>query len=111
MSSLANARPAHHTSPPMLPANGQPLTLAEQVDHEARAYRERGDSIGLFIAGHLDRLAQLILWTAASAPEEHESRMEVWDDEIRARCYDRGYEDGLEAARREYGLWHGFPLD
>jgi len=111
MSSLANARASHHSSPAMLPANGQPLTLAEQVDHESLAFRMRGDSIGQFIADHLDRLAQLVRWTDASTPEDHDSRMEVWDGEISARTYDRGYEDGISAARREYGLRHGFPLD
>ena len=111
MSSLANARASHHSSPAMLPANGQPVTLAEQIDHEALAYRSRGDSIAQFIADHLDRLAQLVRWTGANTPEDHDSRMEVWDGEIRAKQYDRGYEDGLDAARREYGLRHGFPLD
>jgi hypothetical protein len=95
----------------MLPANGQPLTLAEQIDHEALAFRARGDQIGRFLADQLDRLAQLVRWTEASTPEDYESRMEVYEQELRSRTYDRGYEDGLEAARSEYGLRHGFPLD
>jgi hypothetical protein len=103
MSSLANDRAAHH-SPLALPSNGQPLTLAEMIDDEARAYRDRGDSIGRFIADHLDRLAQLVRWTDATTPDQHEERMEIYDDELRAKHYDRGYEDGLEAARDEYGL-------
>jgi len=96
MSTLANTPSAHHSSPAMLPANGQPVTLAEQVDHEALAFRSRGDSIGQFIADHLDRLAQLVRWTGAETPDQHEERMEVWEDEIRAKWYDRGYEAGLE---------------
>src|SRR5262249_24526330 len=62
-------------------SNGQPLTLAEVVDHEAMAYRAWGTSAGEFLARQMERLAQLIHWTGASTPEEHEARMEVWDDE------------------------------
>jgi hypothetical protein len=85
--------------------------MAEHVDCEARAYRDRGNAIGRFIADYLDRLSQLLLWTGAATPEEHVERMEVWDAEIAARHYDRGYEDGIAAARREYALRHGFPID
>ena len=27
--------------------------------------------------------------------------MEVWDDEVRDQWFDRGYQEGLEAGRRE----------
>jgi hypothetical protein len=74
------------------------------IDDEARAYRDRGDVLGRFLADHLDRLAQLVRWTGALTPEQHEDRMEIWDDEIRAKWFDRGYEAGIEAARKEYGL-------
>src|SRR5262245_46261989 len=109
MSTVSRPSPNGQRSlPALVPVNGQPLTLAEQIDHEALSYKARGDSIGQFIADYLDRLAQLLRWTRANTPEEHDSRMEVWDDEIRAKFYDRGYEDGLESARREYGLRHSF---
>jgi hypothetical protein len=85
--------------------------LAEQIDHEALSYKARGDSFSQFIASHLARLGQLARWTGASSPEEHESRMEVWDFEIAARHYDHGHQDGLDAARREYGICYGVPLD
>jgi hypothetical protein len=75
------------------------------------SYLAWNDEFGAFIAEHLERLAQLVRWTGATTPADHNDRMEVWDDEISTRHYDRGYEDGLEAARREYGLRHGFPLD
>src|SRR3954454_18522264 len=104
MSSLLESRAAHHVPPALLPANGQPLSLAEQVDHEALASRARGDSFGLFLADQLDRLAQLVRWTESSTPEDYESRMEVYEQELRCRTYDRGFEDGLDAARSEYGL-------
>jgi hypothetical protein len=101
-----------HSAPiATVPVNGQPVTLVEQIDHEALAYRELGDSFSQFIASHLERLAQLVLWTDAKTPEEHEGRMEVWDDEIRDKFYDRGFEDGLQTARNEYGLLHNFPID
>jgi hypothetical protein len=82
----------------MVPANGAPLTLAERVDHEALSYRERGDSFSQWIATHLENLAALVRWTHAETPEEHDARKEWWDDEARAKVYDRGYEAGLEAA-------------
>jgi hypothetical protein len=49
----------------------------------------------------MERLAQLIRWTGATTPDEHEARMEVWDHDVRARWFDRGFEQGVEAARRE----------
>ena len=83
------------------PSNGQPSTLAEVVDHEAMAYRAWGTPAGEFLARHMERLAQLVRWSGAITPEEHEARMEVWDDEVREQWYDRGYHEGLEAGRRE----------
>jgi hypothetical protein len=88
-------------APPYIPSNGQPLTLAEVVDHEAMAYRAWGTPAGEFLARHMERLAQLVRWTGATTPEEHEARMEVWDEEVRDQWYDRGYHEGLEAGRRE----------
>jgi hypothetical protein len=83
------------------PSNGQPMALAEVVDHEAMAYRAWGTPAGEFLARHMERLAQLIRWTGAATPEEHEARMEVWDEEVREQWYDRGYHEGLEAGRRD----------
>src|SRR3954453_20253886 len=113
MSTLALPRPdgQHTPAPDSVPADCRPTTLAERIDHEALSYRARDDEVGAFLADHLDRLARLVRWTGADTPAAHEDRMEAWDDEIRARFYDRGYEDGLEAARREYALRHGIPLD
>jgi hypothetical protein len=88
----------------MVPNNGEPQTLVQMIDDEARAYRERGDALGNFLASQLERLAQLVRWTGAETPEQHDERMEVWDDEIRAKWYDTGYESGIQAARNEYGL-------
>lgn len=48
----------------------------------------------------MERLAQLIRWTGANDPKEHEARMEVWDEDIREKCFDRGYSEGYEAGRR-----------
>jgi hypothetical protein len=89
------------TIPVAVPINGQPLTLAEVVDHEARAYRAWGTPAGDFLARQMERLAQLVRWTGANTPEEHEARMDVWDDEVREQWFDRGYQEGLEAGRRE----------
>jgi hypothetical protein len=81
--------------------NGQPVTLAEYVDDEARSYRSQGTPEAAFLASQLERIAQLVRWTGASTPADHEARMEVWDEEIRVREFDRGYSEGIEAARRE----------
>lgn len=104
MSAAAEALPvpAGWDFPPAGPPdNGQPATLADIVDHEARAYRAWGTPSGDFLARHMERLAQLVRWTGASTPEEQEARMEVWDDEVRDQWYDRGYQEGLQAGRRD----------
>jgi hypothetical protein len=72
------------------PVNGQPTTLLEVVEHEALAYRAWHTAHGDFLAAQLERLAQLIRWTGASTPEEHEARMEVWDETLREQWYERG---------------------
>src|SRR5262249_57081913 len=82
-------------------ANGEPMTLVETVDHEALAYRAWGTPTGEFLARQMERLAQLIRWTGATTPEDHEARMEVWDDDLRRQWEDRGYAAGHEAGRRE----------
>src|SRR5947209_1425875 len=61
-----------HGGPRPLPeavsVNGQPLTLAEVVDHEAMGYRGWGTPTGDFLARQMERLAQLIRWTNAMRP-------------------------------------------
>jgi hypothetical protein len=73
-----------------VPANGQPTTLLEAVEHEALAYRAQGTPIGDFLAAQMERLAQLIRWTGATTPAEHEARMEVWDETVREQWFERG---------------------
>lgn len=84
-----------------VPANGQPTTFLDIVEHEALGYRAWGSSIGNFLSDQLGRIAQLIRWTGAHDPQEHEDRMETYDRELRDRYYDRGFHDGLEAGRRD----------
>lgn len=84
-----------------VPANGQPTTLLEIVEHEAMGYRAWGTPAGRFLADQLGRIAQLLRWSGARTPEDHEDRMELYDRELRDRHYDQGYHDGLEAGRRE----------
>jgi hypothetical protein len=88
-------------APSLAPLNGQPMTLLEIVEHEALGYKAWGSPAGKFLADQLGRIAQLLRWTGARTPEEHEDRMEVYDRELRDRYYDQGYHDGLEAGRRE----------
>jgi hypothetical protein len=81
--------------------NGQPMKLAELVDHEALAYRAWGTPTGDFLARQMDRLAQLVRWTGATSPEEHDDRMETWDEQLREEWERRGYDAGYAAGRRE----------
>jgi hypothetical protein len=87
--------------PELVPPNGQPRTLVEVVEHETMAYRAWGTPTGDLLARQMERLAQLIRWTNATTPEDHEARMEVWDEEIREQWFERGYREGYEAGRRD----------
>jgi hypothetical protein len=109
---LVGGEPATSQLPPapsLAPLNGQPMTLLEVVEHEAMGYKAWGSPAGKFLSDQLGRVAQLLRWTGARTPEEHEERMEVYDRELRDRYYDQGYHDGLEAGLREacpYGRRH-----
>ncbi len=81
--------------------NGQPASLAEVIDHEARSYHAWGTPAGDFLARQLERLGQLVRWTGATTPEEHEARMEVWEEELREEWYENGFEEGRQAGHRE----------
>jgi hypothetical protein len=81
--------------------NGQPRSFLDIVEHEALGYKAWGSQVGAFLSDQLGRIAQLIRWTGAHDPLEHEDRMETYDRELRDRYYDRGFHDGLEAGRRE----------
>jgi hypothetical protein len=101
---LAAATTAHEPeklATEVVPANGQPTTLLENVEHEAMGYKAWGTPAGKFLADQLGRIAQLLRWTGARTPEDHEERMELYDRDLRDRHYDQGYHDGLEAGRRE----------
>ncbi len=80
--------------------DGPRLTFAELIDHEALGYRAWGTPVGDFLARHMDELAQLVRWTHATTPDEHDSRKEAWDAEIRRRWEDIGYEEGRRAGCR-----------
>ena len=86
---------------PVAALDGRPTTLAELVDHEALAYRAWGTPEGDFLARQMERLSQLVRWTGATTPEDHEARMEVWDDDLRRQWEDRGHAAGLQQGRKE----------
>jgi hypothetical protein len=98
---LSADQPAVETSIEAVPANGQPISLAESIDHEAIAYRAQESDVAIFLADQLDRLAQLVRFTGATTPREHLDRMNVWDAEIAEQHFSRGYAEGREAGRRE----------
>lgn len=97
----APAQEPTNASTEVVPANGQPTSLLEIVEHEALGYKAWGTPAGRFLADQLGRIAQLLRWSGARTPEDHEDRMELYDRELRDRHYDQGYHDGLEAGRRE----------
>jgi hypothetical protein len=74
--------------------------LAELIDQEALGYRAWGNPVGDFLARRMDELARLVRWTRAHTPEQHESRMEVWDLVLRDQWYSRGFEDGRRVGCR-----------
>ncbi len=80
-----------------LPANGQPVNMAEAIDHEALSYRAWQSPIGDFLAIQMERLAELILFTGATTPSEFADRLEVLDQEAREQHFDVGYQEGREA--------------
>ena len=100
-SHAAAAPQAAESSPSFVPSNGQPTQFLEVVEHEAMGYRAWGTSTGRFLAEQMSRIAQLIRWTGATNPEDHEDRMEIYDRELRDRYYEQGYQDGREDGRRE----------
>jgi hypothetical protein len=99
MNTTATTRTEGSTS--SVPSNGQPTSLVEIVEHEALGYRAWRTPEGDFLARQIERLAQLIRWTGASTPEEHEARLEIWDAEITEHHFARGYSQGWESALRQ----------
>jgi hypothetical protein len=80
---------------PLIDATDGPrLTLPQMIDREARGYLAWGTPVGDFLARKLDELSQLVRWTQATTPDEHDARMDVWDAEIRDQWEARGYEEG-----------------
>jgi hypothetical protein len=68
MARLLKRRPSFHPKTLWVPSNGEPESLSEIVDDEARAIRDRGDLVGVSIAKHLEKLAGLIRWSGAKTP-------------------------------------------
>jgi hypothetical protein len=95
------AGPNHDLTPALVPANGQPKTLVEIVEHEVLGYKAWGSAAGSFLADQLGRIAQLLRWTGAQNAQDYEDRMELYDRELRDRHYDQGYHDGFEAGHRQ----------
>jgi hypothetical protein len=63
------------------------LTFADWIAEKARQAAILEDDRHGWLSGHIARLAQLVRWTGATTPEEHEDRMEVYERELRERTY------------------------
>lgn len=78
-------------------ADGPRFSFPELIDQEALGYHAWGTPVGDFMAHEMEKLAQMVRWTQATTPAEHEARMAVWDAEIREQWEARGYEAGRSA--------------
>ena len=87
-----------HVQP--VPANGQPVNLAEAIDREALAYRSQETVIGDFLATQLERLAQIIRFTESVTPAEFSDRFDVLEGQARDQWREVGFEDGFQAGLR-----------
>jgi DNA polymerase III sliding clamp (beta) subunit (PCNA family) len=56
------------------------LTLAESIDHEADRLEARCNGAGRLMARALRELAESVRWSGATTPDEHEARMELWNE-------------------------------
>jgi hypothetical protein len=56
------------------------LTLAESIDREADRFEDRCNGAGRLMARALRELAESVRWSGATTPDEHESRMALWDE-------------------------------
>jgi hypothetical protein len=56
------------------------LTLAESIDREADRLEARRNGAGRLMAKALRELAESVRWSGATTPDEHESRMQLWEE-------------------------------
>lgn len=87
-----NDSPAEEPCPDY--ADGPRFSLAELIDQQAMGYKAWGTGVGDFLARHMEELASMVRWTKAATPEEHEARIEVYDEELRQRWEAVGFEKG-----------------
>jgi hypothetical protein len=88
------------TRPATVPANGQPVTFPEQIEHEALAFRAQGTALGAFLAEQLERIAGLARFLQAATPAEFYDRQEVEEDDLRTHWYDLGRQHEREDAQQ-----------
>jgi hypothetical protein len=108
---LAGAEEALRRGGPAPIAGGAP-SLADLVTAEADRLCRSPSPIAGFLADQLERVAQLVRWTGATTPEEHEARLEVWEESAREHAYEMGRQAG-QAETTEYWVFGpgGRPLD
>jgi hypothetical protein len=79
----------------------QAASFLAAVQRQADHFRRDPDPVSQFLADQLANIAQLVIWTDARNPDEYIERLEIAEDEARARFYDRGWHDGSEATKAE----------
>jgi hypothetical protein len=70
------------------------ISLLNYVKAEAIRHRERGGDHARFIADELERIAQLIIFTAAETPEQYTDRVEANEAAVKEEHFERGYQEG-----------------
>lgn len=93
-----------------------PGSLVELVEHEALGYRAWKTPAGDFLARQMERLAELIRFTGATTPEDHEDRITAEEAMLREHWYELGRAHEREQMARD--AWElrtfgpmGRPLD
>ena len=51
-----------------------------------------------WLGAQIDRLAQVAVWCDAKTPADYDDRVEIYERELRDKCYDQGFKDGKRAA-------------
>lgn len=81
---LAEARGAYDVPPPPVPA----LPFGEWLSVQAAWYRSQGTPAALWLARSIDDAAQMVRYTKALTPDEHDDRLDALerfrDERLRA---------------------------
>jgi hypothetical protein len=81
-----------------VPAVDANSDFAGWIECHAGTYRAMDTPRDRWLAMKLAELAQLVRWTGAGTPEDHDDRIEACEREMRERLYNQGLMDGRGVA-------------